>query len=75
MPTKRAAPCAVAVGNKLIVVGGISETQEAVDAVEVYDIDTKEWAVKDSLKDKLLGLSGVARGWMLFLVLRNLALE
>ena len=62
MPSCRAAPCCAVLGSRLVAVGGISPTQQAVDAVEVYDTSTKCWTVKDTLHDKLLGLSCVVRG-------------
>ena len=62
MPTKRAGTCAVAVGKKILAMGGVSTTQAPLDVVEIYDIDSNEWTTGDSLKDKVMGLSAVVRG-------------
>ncbi len=62
MPTKRAGTCAVAVGNKIIAMGGVAVDQKPLDVVEAYDISTKKWETKESLKEHLLGLSAVVRG-------------
>lgn len=75
MPTKRAGTCAVAVGDKIIAMGGVATDQSPLDAVEVYNIPQKKWETKESLKENLLGLSAVVRGlhiiynrcaWILF---------
>lgn len=61
MPTKRAGTCAVAVANKIIAMGGVSQTQEPLDVVELYDIEHKKWKTCDSLRDKIMGISAVER--------------
>ncbi len=62
MPTKRAGTCAVAVGNKIVAMGGVAVDQKPLDVVEAYDISSKKWETKESLKEHLLGLSAVVRG-------------
>ena len=53
-------------GKKIVALGGVNTNQEPVDSVEIYDIEQKKWmgAVDgiETLKDRLLGLSGVVRG-------------
>ena len=61
MPTKRAGTCCLAVGSKIIVMGGVAVNQEPLDVVEIYDTETKQWSSADSMIDRLLGLSGVVR--------------
>ena len=62
MPTKRAGACALVVGKKIVVMGGVSVTQEPLSAVEVYNTEAKRWMTMDSLPEDLLGLSGVVKG-------------
>ena len=62
MPTKRAGTCAVVVGDKIVAMGGIDTEQVPLDVVEVYDITAKKWETKESLKEKLNGISAVVRG-------------
>ena len=63
MPTKRAAPAVVVIGKKIVVMGGVSVSQEPLDVVEVYDVTEKKWFTdRESLKDRLLGLSAFQRG-------------
>ena len=62
MPTRRAGPCVVPLDKKIVVLGGVSTNQEPLDAVEVYDTDTKSWKKGDSMREKLMGLSGIVRG-------------
>ena len=62
MPTKRAGTCAVAVGDKIVAMSGVAVDQSPLDTVEVYNISAKKWETKDTLKEKLLGLSAVVRG-------------
>ena len=70
MPSKRAGVCALAVGKKIVALGGVNTSQEPMDAVEIYDIEKKKWLGADdgieTLKDRLLGLSGVVRGKLKF---------
>lgn len=62
MPTKRAGACAVAVGTKIVAMGGVSTKQVPLDAVEIYNIETNEWSTGDTMKEKLMGISSVVRG-------------
>ena len=62
MPTKRAGTCAVAVGDKIVAMGGVAVDQKPLDTVEVFDTKTKKWEAKSSLRENLLGLSAVVRG-------------
>ena len=62
MPTKRAGTCALAVGDKIVAMGGVSQTQEPLDNVEMYDIKQKKWTSCDPLRDKIMGISSVVRG-------------
>ena len=61
MPTKRAGTCAIAVGTKIVALGGVAVNQDPLENVEIYDTETKKWTIGDPLIDKLLGLSGVER--------------
>ena len=66
MPSKRAGVCVLAVGKKIVCLGGVNTSQEPMDAVEIFDIEKKKWAGAEdgieTLKDRLLGLSGIVRG-------------
>jgi len=62
MPTKRASPCVLQTGGKLVALGGISTTQQPLNVVEVYDPAEREWTQQDVMKDHLNGMSGVVRG-------------
>ena len=73
MPTKRAGTCVAAVGDKILAMGGVAVDQKPLDAVEVYNISTKKWETKESLKENLLGLSAVVRGINLKFVASNYA--
>jgi len=62
VPTKRASPCVVEAGGKLVSFGGVSTTQQPLNVVEVYDPVEKEWESRDEMKDHLMGMSAVVRG-------------
>ena len=62
METKRAAPAAQVIGDKIVAIGGVGETQAPVDAVEIYDIKAKKWEKKEPLTEPLQGVSSVVKG-------------
>jgi len=66
MPTKRASPCVLETGCKLVAMGGVSTTQQPLNVVEVYDPTEKEWSQQDVMKDHIMGMSGVVRGTLSF---------
>ncbi|CAE1330969.1 unnamed protein product [Acanthosepion pharaonis] len=59
IPTKRAGAAAVAVGNKIVVLGGVSVTQKPLDSVEIYDVETNTWTAGESMRESLLGIPAV----------------
>ncbi|KAH9489618.1 Kelch domain-containing protein 8B [Bulinus truncatus] len=61
MPTKRAAPAVAGIGNKIVAVGGVSESQAPLEAIEIYDLTEKKWTAADPLGEKLLGISCIFR--------------
>jgi hypothetical protein len=66
MPTKRAGTTAVAIGNKIAALGGVSVKQMPLDVVEIYDPEKNEWSAGDSMKEPLMGVSAVVRGFVNF---------
>ncbi|ELT92073.1 hypothetical protein CAPTEDRAFT_210667, partial [Capitella teleta] len=42
MPTKRAGTTAVAIGSKIIALGGVSSKQVPLDVVEIFDIEKND---------------------------------
>jgi N-acetylneuraminic acid mutarotase len=55
LPTARASSAAAIIGNKIVVIGGVGEGQNPVNAVEMFDIKTKKWEKMEPLTEALLG--------------------
>ncbi|CAH2221030.1 kelch domain-containing 8A [Pelobates cultripes] len=61
LPLLRAGVSVVALGKRIMVVGGVGENQTPLKVVEVYNIDEGKWKKKSSLREPAMGISITAR--------------
>jgi N-acetylneuraminic acid mutarotase len=60
MPTARGYCCGAQIDSEFYVMGGMIDLSHNSDAVEVYNLKTDTWTVKNQMPEKILGLAAVA---------------
>lgn len=76
LPTARAGASAVAVGDQLMVMGGMDAQQSPLASVEVYHPDEGKWERKTGLGQPSMGITTLEKGKKcLLLILTNSLLK